>query len=133
MDIYNLNAQSEINDSVKLKRAIAQQLADETDFTDYGIRGIYLFGSVARGEARKESDIDLLFHVNNTDTQQIMLLQWLKGWDRALCTTALLSSGKMPPYVLDIHIATEEDIQNNDSFAYKMKSLFDPAEPLKIL
>lgn len=34
----------------------------------HGIRGIHVFGSVARGEATSESDVDLLVHLDNGRT-----------------------------------------------------------------
>lgn len=40
---------------------IARLRAHEREFRSLGVTGLYLFGSVARGEAEEGSDVDLFF------------------------------------------------------------------------
>ena len=40
----------------------------------YGIKAIFLFGSYARGEARDDSDIDLLVDTSGTDLRSLISL-----------------------------------------------------------
>jgi predicted nucleotidyltransferase len=43
------------------EEAIAKLKAHEAELKQIGVQHLYLFGSTARGEARKDSDVDLFF------------------------------------------------------------------------
>ena len=47
------------------ERVIAALRAHETDLHLVGVAHLYLFGSVARQEARPDSDVDLFFDTDN--------------------------------------------------------------------
>lgn len=40
----------------------------------YGVKAVFLFGSYARGEARKDSDIDLLVDTSGTNLRSLLSL-----------------------------------------------------------
>jgi predicted nucleotidyltransferase len=46
-------------------QVIAALLAHEAELHTAGVDHLYLFGSVARGEARKDSDVDIFFDTGN--------------------------------------------------------------------
>jgi uncharacterized protein len=43
------------------EEAVSRLRQHEPDFKRLGVEHLYLFGSVARGEAREDSDVDLFF------------------------------------------------------------------------
>lgn len=49
------------------------------DMELFGVKGIYLIGSVETGEAGISSDIDLIVHVGNDEKQTAAMLEWFKG------------------------------------------------------
>lgn len=60
--------------------------------TDFGVAALYVFGSVARGEATPESDVDLLVEFEGRPTfARFMDLKALLGAVRR-CLTALSAS-----------------------------------------
>jgi predicted nucleotidyltransferase len=47
--------------SMKRDEAISRLQQHEADLKQLGVEHLYLFGSTARGEAREDSDVDLIF------------------------------------------------------------------------
>jgi len=58
---------------------IAKLRAHESDLHQVGVARLYLFGSVARREARPDSDIDLFF---DTDNPRFSLIELVDVQDR---------------------------------------------------
>jgi len=52
---------------MSIKNEVLQYLKENKEYlkTNYGVKEIYLFGSVARGEDSKNSDIDLMVEFEN--------------------------------------------------------------------
>ncbi len=115
------------------RRFMALQIADSLDMEAFGVKEIYLFGSTNTGEAGMGSDIDLLLHIKEQNSyQQSALENWLDGWNRALAKVNYLQTGYKIDKLLDIHMVTDKDINEGNSFAIKIKSPVDPATPLRI-
>lgn len=111
---------------------MAEQIALKVDSTRLGVKGFYLFGSTASGTAGPGSDIDILIHFKGNETQRAELVSWLDGWSMSLAETNYMNTGYRMDKILDVHIITDEDINNKDSFAIKINHPIDPAIPLKI-
>ena len=111
---------------------MAEQLAARIDPTRFGVKGFYLFGSTGSGTAGPGSDIDIIIHFEGDDSQQKELLSWLDGWSMSLAEINYMNTGYKMDRILDVHIITDEDIKNKDSFAIKINHPVDPAIPLKI-
>lgn len=117
----------------KWRHYMAQQIADTLDMDDMGVIGVYLFGSTNTGEAGMGSDIDLLIHVTQqTPSQRQCLENWLDGWSYALARVNYLQTGWKIDKLLDIHIVTDKDISEGNSFAIKINSFTDPPEVLRL-
>ncbi|MGI6161974.1 MAG: PEP/pyruvate-binding domain-containing protein [Christensenellales bacterium] len=111
---------------------MAQQIADTMDVEEFGVKGVYLFGSTNTGKSGMGSDIDLLIHAENDSGKLEGLRRWLDGWSRALARINFLQTGHNTEQLLDIHIVTDEDIARGDAFAVKINSRTDPAAPLRV-
>ncbi len=116
----------------KWRHYMAQQIADTIDVEALGVKGVYLFGSTNTGDAGLGSDIDLLLHFDGAPAQRLLLEQWLDGWSRSLARINYLHTGYSLDKLLDAHIVTDEDIASGNSFAIKITSAVDPAEPLRL-
>ncbi len=114
------------------RKYMANQIAEEMDFDQFGVKGVYLFGSTDEETAGIGSDIDLLVHVEGNDSQMAALSKWLEGWSLALAKINYLRTGSSSRGgLLDVHFITDEDIKKQDSFAIKIHSVVDPATPLR--
>ncbi len=110
---------------------MTEQLAVRVDSSRFGVKGFYLFGSTGSGTAGPGSDIDILIHFEGDETQRTDLENWLEGWSTSLAEVNYMNTGYRMDKILDVHIITDEDIKNKDSFAIKIDHPVDPAISLK--
>ena len=98
----------------------------------FGVKALYLIGSVKTGEAGPCSDIDLLAHCTNDPLKQRLLLAWCNGW--GLCLSALnecRTKYKAKGSLVDLHIITDEDIKQKTSFTVMLESVNNSARLLR--
>ncbi len=111
---------------------MVQKLAESLDMHAYGVKALYLIGSVKTGEAGPCSDIDLLAHCTDEPATQKLLHAWCKGW--GLCLSVLnecRTKYKVEGSLVDLHIITDEDIKQKTSFAVMLESVTNSARLLK--
>jgi len=111
---------------------MAERLAGHLDAKRFGVKGFYIFGSTKNATAGPGSDIDLLIHFNGSDHQRGQLLTWLEGWSLTLSELNYQRTGYKTDGLLDIHLVTDQDIENKTSFASKIGAVTDAAKPLAI-
>ena len=114
------------------RQGMAEQIASQLDADRFGVKGLYLFGSTKNGTAGPGSDIDLLVHFQGTEEQREALLLWLEGWSMCLDEMNYMQTGYRSKGLLDVHLVTDEDIQNQTSYAVKINAVTDAARPMKI-
>jgi pyruvate, water dikinase len=111
---------------------MAEKVAQELDPEHYGVAAVYVFGSTKNATAGPGSDIDLLIHFRGNTRQRAELLAWLDGWSRCLSEMNYLRTGYRTEGLLDVHLVTDEDIENRTSWACKIGAVTDPARPLPL-
>ncbi len=110
----------------------AENIAANIDPVRFGVKGFYIFGSTKNATARSGSDIDIIIHFQGTDKQREELKTWLEGWSLSLDHMNFLRTGYRTTGLLDVHIITNEDIENRDSYAVKIGAISDAARPLPV-
>lgn len=111
---------------------VAEKIASKLDANKLGVKGFYIFGSTKNATAGPSSDIDLLIYFVGDENQRNCLVSWLDAWSVSLDYINFQRTGHRTGGLLDVHIITDEDIQNKNSFAIKIGAITDPAKPLKI-
>jgi predicted nucleotidyltransferase len=111
---------------------MAELIASQLDPLRFGVKGFYVFGSTKNATARPQSDIDLLIHFQGTKKQRQELVVWLEGWSLALDEINYQKTGRRSGGLLDIHIITDEDIANKESYALRIGAVTDAARPLPL-
>ncbi|KQC08697.1 MAG: pyruvate phosphate dikinase [Candidatus Cloacimonas sp. SDB] len=109
---------------------ICEYLAAAIEPAKYGVKDIYVFGSVKNANAGPASDIDLLIHFQGNPQQKKKLLAWLEGWSICLDYFNYLKTGYKTGGLLDIHLITDKDIQSKNSYAIKINAVTDAAKKL---
>lgn len=135
---FNLNEEEIPENSIsqdihwKWRLDCAENIAANIDPQRFGVKGFYIFGSTKNANARSGSDIDIIIHFHGTDNQYKDLKTWLEGWSLSLGHMNFLRTGYRTTSLLDVHIITDEDIENRDSYAVKIGAITDAARPLPV-
>jgi predicted nucleotidyltransferase len=111
---------------------MAERLAAEMDAARFGVKSLYVIGSVKNATAGPGSDIDLLVHVEEDERKRGELALWLDGWSRSLAEMNYLRTGYRTNGLLDIHYVTDKEIETKSSFAAKIGAVTDSARPLRL-
>jgi hypothetical protein len=111
---------------------MAEKIAAALDGKRFGVKGIYMFGSVKNAASGPGSDIDLIVHFTGSDEQREGLTTWLDGWSRSLAEMNYLRTGYRSDGLLDVHIVTDKDIDEKTSYAAKIGAVTDAARPLSM-
>jgi predicted nucleotidyltransferase len=109
---------------------MAERIASELDSVKFGVKSIYLIGSTKNANAGPGSDIDLLVHFRGSEEQKKELMLWLEGWSLCLAEMNYLRTGYKVEKMLDVHLVSDEDIKNKESFALKIGAVTDAAKEI---
>jgi hypothetical protein len=111
---------------------MAEQIAADLDPVRFGVKSLYIFGSVKNASAGPSSDIDLLIHDGGEGPERARLALWLDGWSLSLAEMNYLRTGYRSDGLLDVHYVTDVDIEEQTSFAAKIDAVTDAARPLAL-
>lgn len=113
---------------------IVEKMSMKLDFKAYGVKGIYLIGSVKNATAGPASDIDLLIHITGNRKKRDLLKAWFEGWSFCLSEINYQKTGHdIKDGLVDLHLVTDEDIEKKNSFATMITSRYDKARPIRVL
>lgn len=107
------------------------KIAAKLDLEKFGVEAMYLIGSTKNATAGPASDIDLLVHFKGDTNQKKELKAWIEGWSLCLSEMNLIKTGYKTDGLIDLHIVTDEDINNKASFATMIGAVTDGAKLIK--
>jgi hypothetical protein len=110
----------------------AESIAAAIDAGRFGVKAIYLFGSVKNAAAGPESDVDLIVHFSGTDDQEKEMLAWFEGWSLCMSQVNYLRTGYRTKGLLDVHVVTDADVVNRTGYAAKIGAPTDAPRPLTL-
>jgi pyruvate,water dikinase len=120
-------AESATNTHWRWRLQSVERIAEQMDPARFGVKALYLFGSVQNATAGPQSDIDLLIYFDGTPAQEKDLLTWLEGWSLCLSHINHIKTGYRTDGLLSVHLITDQDIRNRTSYAVKIGAVMDPA------
>lgn len=112
------------------RQQVVETIAARLDPKRFGVKGFYVFGSTKNATAGPQSAIDILIHFTGSLEQRRSLLTWLEGWSLSLAQVNFLRTGYKSEGLLDVHLVTDEDIENNTAYASKIGAANDAARQL---
>ncbi len=107
-------------------------MARAMDMRRFGVKALYLIGSVKTGNVGPCSDIDLLAHCVADSSRHEKLRLWCEGW--GLCLSEINRDKtclETPGSLVDLHIITDEDVRQKSSFAHMLDSFSNTARLLR--
>jgi len=110
------------NEPLLWRLRMADSIAANLDPQRFGVKAVYLHGTVFNKSAGPNSDIDLLIHFKGTNEQKKDLQLWLEGWNLCLSQINYNKSGFTISKFVDYTIVTDEILQKNSYFS----ELIDP-------
>lgn len=111
---------------------LAEGIAARLDADTFGIKHLYVIGSVKNATAGPASDIDFLIHDGGDSERRTRLRQWLDGVSQTLAEINYLRTGYESTGLLDLHFVTDDDIAAKTSFAAKIGAVTDAARELQL-
>ena len=115
----------------KWRNEYVKKIVEKLDFEKLGVEAIYLIGSTKNANAGPASDIDLLVHFSGNANQETELKAWIDGWSLCLAEINLSKTGYKTEGLIDLHIITDKDIQNKNSFASMIGAISDGAKLIR--
>jgi len=112
---------------------MAERIASLLDPDRFGVVGMWVFGSTKNATAGSGSDIDLIVHFKGEEEQRQKLFMWLEGWSLSLAQMNFLRTGYRSDGLLDVHLITDKDIDEESSYAVKIDAVTDAARPLRLM
>jgi hypothetical protein len=112
---------------------MAENIASQLDPERFGVKGFYLFGSTKNATAGPRSDVDILVHFDGTKKQRQELMLWFEGWSLCLDEMNYLRTGHRTGGLLDVHVVTDKDIADKNSYALKIGAVTDAARALPMM
>lgn len=93
-----------------------EKMVDALNFNKYGIRAIYLFGTVYNRTAKESSDIDLLVHYDGSHENLIALKAWFEPWNYLLQEIIFTTTGFRLKRALDVHYITDGECNEQNYY-----------------
>ena len=109
-----------------------QEIAGALDPDLYGVVALYVAGSTGEATAGPESDIDLLVHFRGSNEQKEDLLARFDEWSNALDKENKDRTGCETKGILDVHIITDSDIEEKNSWTSHIGSLYGAVEEIPL-
>ncbi len=82
----------------------------------YGVKAVYLFGTVFSKTASATSDVDLLFYIDGNIENLIKLEVWLEPWNALLKELIFLHTGFRHPNPLDVKYIKPNELTKDNYF-----------------
>lgn len=118
-----IKSESYYDEPLQWRKRMAENMALKLDAERFGVKGIYLFGTVYNETAGPNSDIDLLIHFEGTDEQRKELDTWFEGWNLCLSQINYNRSGYYVEKFLDITYISESQFKDRKYYS----DLMNPA------
>ena len=113
------------------RKEMADKIAEKTNLEKFGIEAMYLIGSAKNANSGPASDIDLMVHFKGSPQQESEMRSWFDGWSQCLSEVNLSRTGYKTDGLLDLHVITDKDITEKDSYAVMIGRATDGARLLK--
>jgi predicted nucleotidyltransferase len=109
------------------RNEMVHRIAAQIDPGRFGVKAMYLIGSVKNATAGPASDIDIMIHFAGDERQEKELRSWFEGWSLCLSEINRLKTGYTTDGLIDLHIITERDIEAKTSYASMIGATSDGA------
>lgn len=131
-EVSSFKSEGFSNEPLLWRLRMADSIAANLDPLRFGVKAVYLHGTVFNKTAGPNSDIDLLIHFKGTPEQKKELQLWLEGWNLCLSQINYNKSGFTISKFLDYIIVTDDILKKNTYFSDLINPKNNTSVPLKL-
>ncbi len=106
----------QVEEPWEIRWKFAEKVAGSLDIHKFGVRGIYIFGTVFSKTAKETSDLDLLVHFDGNETHRHSLEAWFDVWNQILQEIIYYQTGFKSKKALDVHFVSDAEKQPDNYF-----------------
>ncbi|MCX7880117.1 MAG: PEP/pyruvate-binding domain-containing protein [Ignavibacteria bacterium] len=107
----------------ELRWKFVDRMVGKMKIHHYGVRGIYLFGTVFTKTATETADVDLLVHYDGQEMNRQKLCAWFDAWSGMLRDLIYYQTGFLHPKPLDVYYITDAELTNDNYFFSEIMDL----------
>ena len=120
------------DEPLQWRKRMAESIALKIDSERFGVKAVYLFGTVFNETAGPNSDIDLLIHFEGNEEQKKELNTWFEGWNHCLSQINYNRSGYYIEKFLDITYISERHFKDRKYYVDLMNPANHSAKKLSM-
>ncbi len=99
-----------IEEPWEIRWKFVEKLVNKISPIKFGIKGIYLYGTVFTKSASDTSDVDLLVHYDGDPLHKELMDAWFEPWNIMLQEIIYINTGFLRPKPLDVHYITDQEL-----------------------
>ena len=124
--------QTSYDEPLQWRKRMAESVALKLDPERFGVKALYMFGTVFHDTAGPNSDIDLLIHFEGNENQLHDLKLWFEGWNLCLSQMNYHRSGYSVEKFLDLTYISESDFEDQKYYVDLMNPTNHSSKKLRL-
>lgn len=121
------------DEPLQWRKRMIDSILEHLDPNRFGVKELYLYGSVFDGTATAKSDIDFICIFQGTDEQKKELKIWIEGWNLALSRINFNKTGFKLERLIDFTILTENELSQQKYYAEIIDKSKNKSKKLRLL
>ena len=115
----------------KWRYEMARAIAEHPFLNGKNVKAVYILGSVKNAESGPASDIDLIIHYGPDNSCLNEIREFLCCWAQCLSEVNFRLTGERVGEMLDVHYASDSDMEDRNSYTTMIGSHHNSARLLK--
>lgn len=99
-----------IEEPWEIRWKFVEKLVGKISPMKFGVKGIYLYGTVFTKIASDTSDVDILVHYDGDPRHKELMDAWFEPWNIMLQEIIYINTGFLRPKPLDVHYITDAEL-----------------------
>ncbi|MEJ5245287.1 MAG: PEP/pyruvate-binding domain-containing protein [Bacteroidota bacterium] len=121
------------DEPLQWRKRMIDSILEHLDPVRFGVKELYLYGSVFLGNATAKSDIDFICIFNGSEEQKKELKIWIEGWNLALSRINYNKTGFKLDRLIDFAILTEKELEQQKYYAELVDLSKNKSKKLRLL
>ena len=121
------------DEPLQWRKRMIDSILEHLDPNRFGVKELYLYGSVFDGTATAKSDIDFICIFQGTDEQKKELKIWIEGQNLALSRINFNKTGFKLERLIDFTILTENELSQQKYYAEIIDKSKNKSKKLRLL